>query len=64
MRGDDALLPRSHSLDACNNNSFVVTGPDRIVIVYSGFACKDADGNVRKAIFTREVIATPAGADR
>ena len=54
---------REHDLDTCNNNGFVVTGPDRIVIVYSDFGYEDADGNVRKAIFTREVIASPAGSE-
>ena len=58
--GNDVVLVgrgREHALDTCNNNSFVVTGPDRIAIVYSDFGYKDADGYFRKAIYTRVVAA-------
>lgn len=50
---------REHDQDTCNNNNFVVTGPDRLIIAYSDFGYKDAAGVARKAIFTREIVAQP-----
>ena len=60
--GNDVVLigrEREHDQDTCNNNNFVVTGPDRLIIAYSDFGYKDAAGVARKAIFTREIVAQP-----
>jgi hypothetical protein len=59
--GDDVMLvppANDFPLDTDNNNSFVATGPDRFIVIYSDFGYRDAEGRRRKAIFVREIVAT------
>lgn len=46
----------SMEAESCGNNSNLVPlGPDRFLMAYSDFTYRDDTGNVRKAIFTREI---------
>lgn len=46
----------SMEAESCGNNSNLVPlGPDKFLMAYSDFTYKDAPGNLRKAIYVREV---------